>query len=191
MDKKELKKLFELIHPDLFGRPYIRELPDDEVFDEMILPLGEFDEHSYEKELGSDITFGFYTGDTNVLKKAIAKVDEGWTAFFTDIGRTYCGYIGGKIASFCVIEDMGEYDINGRLIKVGGPGCVGTLPEYRGRGIALTMVKQATQILKDEGFDISWIHYTGVAPWYEKLGYRVVLRWNRNGIIRRGDASGE
>ena len=179
----DFKKMFDLMYPGFFGMPYIRGLPDGEVFDEMALSLGGFDGHQYEKALDSDITFGFYTGDADELKKAVAKVDKGWEEYFGDTDRAYCGFIGGSIASFCIIEDMGGYDIGGTRVKVGGPGCVGTLPEYRNRGIALTMVKKATAILRDEGFDLSWIHYTGVAPWYGKLGYKVVLQWNKNGII--------
>ena len=38
-------------------------------------------------------------------------------------------------------------------------------------------------ILRQEGYDISYIHYTGVAPWYAKLGYRTFLRWTRNGFL--------
>lgn len=61
-------------------------------------------------------------------------------------------------------------------------GCVGTLPEYRDRGIGLTMVKHVTGILREEGYDYSYIHYTYLAPWYEKLGYKTVIKWGRNGI---------
>ena len=183
MEKKDFVKLFELMHPGFFDKPYIRELPDSETFDEMILPLAVFDGHIYVKTLDSSITFGFFSGETDELKKAVAQVDEGWVPLFGSGDRVYCGFIDGSIASFCLIDDMGEYSIDGSRIKVGGPGCVGTLPAYRNKGIALTMVKQATAILKGEGFDLSWIHYTGVAPWYEKLGYKTVLRWNKNGIV--------
>ncbi len=68
-------------------------------------------------------------------------------------------------------------------MKVGGPGCVGTLPEYRNKGIGLIMVKHVTQILKEEGYDYSYIHFTGVAPWYEKLGYKTTIRWTKNGVV--------
>lgn len=183
IDSIDFMKLFELMHPGFFDKPYIRELPDSEVFDEMILPLGAPDGQSYEKTLDSSITFGFFTGDIAELKNAVAQVDKDWADIFDGSQRVYCGFVGGKTASFCIIDDMGEYDSEIGRIKVGGPGCVGTLPEYRNKGIALTMIKRAGTILKNEGFDISWIHQTGVARWYEKLGYRVVLRWNRNGII--------
>ena len=39
------------------------------------------------------------------------------------------------------------------------------------------------QILKEEGYDYSYIHYTGVAPWYEKLGYQTFAKWNKNGVL--------
>ncbi len=64
-----------------------------------------------------------------------------------------------------------------------GPGCVGTLPQYRKQGIGLEMVRRATLLLKAEGFDLSWIHYTHLERWYGKLGYKTVLRWNREGLI--------
>lgn len=48
-------------------------------------------------------------------------------------------------------------------------------------GIGLTMVKNVPRILKDEGYDYSYIHYTGAALWYEKLGYQTSLKWNKNG----------
>ena len=75
------------------------------------------------------------------------------------------------------------HNINGRELKIGGPGCVGTLPEYRKKGIGLTMVKKVTEILKEEGYDYSYIHFTGVAPWYEKLGYETILKWNKHGLL--------
>ena len=58
-----------------------------------------------------------------------------------------------------------------------------TDPAYRRRGIGLEMVRRATGILKEKGYDISYIHYTGVAHWYAKLGYQTVLRWNGNGFL--------
>lgn len=103
--------------------------------------------------------------------------------FYNGKHRAYCGYVDGKIASFCLIEDMGEHVINGCKIKVGGPGCVGTLPEYRNKGIGMTMVKKVTQILKNEGYDCSYIHFTGVPLWYEKIGYKSSVKWNKNGVI--------
>lgn len=183
MDKQDYILLFNCLHPDFFEKESIRDMSEEFIFDEMILPLAEFDVHKYDKNLADNISFSFYDGDINELKKEVEKVDQQWVPYYDGKGRIYCGYIDGKVASFCLIEDMGSHSIDGCIIKIGGPGCVGTLPEYRDRGIGLTMVKHVTQILKEEGYDYSYIHYTGVASWYEKLGYKTSIKWNKNGII--------
>lgn len=183
MNKQEYISLLDRIYPDFFERDIVRGLPDELVFDEMILPLDEFDTHKYDKKLDDNVTFGFYEGDLDELKKEVERVVEYWVNSFGGKHRIYCGYIDGKVASFCLVENKGTYNIGGREFKIGGPGCVGTLPEYRNKGIGLTMVKNVTQILKDEGYNYSYIHFTGVAPWYEKLGYKTSVRWTKNGVI--------
>lgn len=183
MNRQDYILLFERMHPNFFEQDYIRAMPKEYVFDEMVLPLDEFDERAYEKELGDGVSFGFYDGDIDELKSAVASVDEDWVQYFDADRRIYCGFIDGKVASFCTVDDLGAHDIGGRTVKVGGPGCVGTVPEYRDRGIGLTMVKRVTKLLKDEGCDYSYIHYTYVAPWYAKLGYRTSIRWNSGGIV--------
>ena len=149
----------------------------------MVLFVDEFEPDIYHKKLDEHISFGCFEGDLADLKKEVAKVVEDWVDFYNGKHRAYCGYVDGKIASFCLIEDMGEHVINGCKIKVGGPGCVGTLPAYRDKGIGLTMVKKVTQILKNEGYDCSYIHFTGVPSWYEKIGYKSSVKWNKNGVI--------
>ena len=62
--------------------------------------------------------------------------------------------------------------------------CVGTVPEYRRQGIGLKMVQNVTQILKEKGYALGYIHYTGVGHWYAKLGYQTLVKWNSGGIIR-------
>ncbi|MCM1166773.1 MAG: GNAT family N-acetyltransferase [Lachnospiraceae bacterium] len=181
MDKRDFTALFNALHPNFFESAHIRALPEEYVFEEMILPLDEFDPSVYERRLDG-VSFGFYGGGLDELRAAVAKVDGDWLQYFNETDCVFCGLVEGKIASFCHIYDMGEHSVNGRNLKIGVPGCVGTVPEYRNKGIGLTMVKCATQILKDEGCDISYIHYTGVAQWYAKLGYRTAIRWNRKGI---------
>ena len=183
MTTQEYITLFYQIKPGFFERDYIRNRKDENIFDEMILSLKDFDKSKYSKQFGEEISFGFYEGDLDELKSQIKKVDEGWPEFFDGNQKIYCGYIDGKVASFCLIEDFGNYEIDGVMSKVGGPGCVGTVPEFRDRGIGLTMVNYATQILKDLGYDYSYIHYTYVPGWYAKLGYKTILRWNKNGIV--------
>ena len=183
MNKQDYILLFKSIYPGHFESEVVRGLPDNLVFEEMILSLSALDIHKYEKKLNNNITFGFYDGDIDELKNNVKKVVEYWVGFFSSNDRIYCGYIDGKIASFCRVEDMGAYIISGNEIRIGGPGCVGTLSEYRNRGIGLTMVKNVTQILKEEGFDYSYIHFTGIPAWYEKLGYKTSIKWNKKGTI--------
>ncbi len=183
MNKQESVELFTQLHPNFFESESIRGLPEEWIYDEMVLPLDEFDPGKYDKKLADNVSFGIYAGDLGELKAAVAAVDDDWVQYFTEGQRFYCGYVDGKIASFCMIADEGLHRLNGRTVKVGGPGCVGTVPEYRNRGVGLTMVQRVTQILKDEGYDYSYIHYTAVASWYERLGYRTSIRWTRNGIL--------
>lgn len=182
MDKQGNILLFERIYPNFFESDTIRSLPEGLFFDEMLLPLSEFDIRKYDKYPEGNISFGFYEGCLDEIKKAAGKVDRDWAQLFDGINRIYCGFKDGNITSFCLVDDMGTHDINGQRLKIGGPGCVGTLPEYRCKGIGLTMVRNVTQILKEEGYDYSYIHFTGVAPWYAKLGYKTAVTWSRNGV---------
>lgn len=150
----------------------------------MFLSLESFQESDFEIPVSSEVTFGYYMGESEPLLEAVGQVEKGWPSFFTENSLVYCAYVDGEIASFCLIEDMGTYRIDGKTIKVGGPGCVGTVPKFRRRGIGLSMVSKATSILKEKGYDYSYIHYTGVASWYAKLGYRTEIRWGKNGILQ-------
>ncbi len=141
--------------------------------DEMLLRLADFDYDSC--ELHGDADYGWYEGDLATLHRAVASVEEDWVKLFGEDERVYVGMVNGEIASFCqVAADARVYlaDMHGR---VGMPGCVGTVPEYRRKGIGLEMVARVTQYLKEQGMDISYIFYTGVAKWYEKLGYRTFM----------------
>ena len=175
--------VFNETHPGFFDRDYVKRVADDEPASEMFMGLENIDACSYEKSLPADITFGYYEGDTEELKAAVEKVIPHWVPLFTENSMVYCGFADGKIASFCMIENFGEHMIGGRICRIGGPGCVGTVPEYRNRGIGLTMVRNVTRILREEEFDYSYIHYTYETAWYGKLGYRTVLRWNGKGFV--------
>lgn len=184
MEKQEAIALFHSMHPGFFERDYIRSITEDSwTFDEMILRLDEFESNRYEKELDASITFGYFDGEHSELLKIVEQVNSGWPPYYTEDCRVFCGYLDGKAVSFCIVEDMGIHNVGGQACKIGGPGCVGTLPEYRDRGIGLMMVQKVTQILKEEGYDYSYIHYTHVAQWYAKLGYETVLQWTKNGIL--------
>ena len=166
-----------------FATEQIRSMNEEWNYEEMILRLDEFDPNAYRKTFDSNISFGIFQGSMNELHAAVEKVVAEWLDFYHEKSRVYCGFVNGKIASFCIIEDMGEHLLDGNRIRIAGPGCVGTVPEYRNKGIGLMMVRDVTQILKEERYDLSYIHYTGVAPWYHRLGYRTILKWNKYGIL--------
>ena len=182
MKKQDAITLFHSMHPDFFAQECIQSLSEEWVYAEMLLRLEEFDANMYNKELDAGVTFGIYEGEHAKLLKAVEQVDPNWVEFFNEDDEVFCGYYDDKIASFCIIAPMGTHMINGQAVKIGGPGCVGTLPEYRNLGIGLTMVKKATRILKEEGYDYSYIHYTAVESWYVKLGYERILKWTKNGF---------
>ena len=183
MDKQAYIVLFHQMHPGFFEQPDIRAIPEDRVFDEMILRLDTFNEHLYEKKLDGNVSFNYYRGDFDTLKEIVASIIPEWIPLYEHNRRVYCGYVGDKIACCCIIENWGTFEIDGQAIRIGGPGCVVTLPPYRNQGIGLTTISKVTQILKEEGYDYSYGHHTFFPHWCEKLGYRTILRWNKNGII--------
>lgn len=171
--------LFNQLHPGFFNIPHIRNLPEDGTWEELALFLSDFRPDALEIPVPDGITFGYYRGTLDALRAEVERVDEGWPRLFKEDTRVYCAFDGDHIASFCMLEDMGTFD----GLRVAGPGCVGTLPDYRRKGIGLKMVQNATALLAGEGYDVGYIHYTGVGPWYARLGYRTVLRWNRRGFV--------
>lgn len=176
-------QIFEEIFPGFFQNEGIKSLPEDAVYEEMFLELASCSAEEVNIQIPENVTFGFFKGDRTDLLSAVAKVDEDWIQFFGEHTRVFCAYAGDRLASFCILDDMGTHFAEGREWRVGGPGCVGTVPDCRRQGIGLSMVQQATRILKAEGYDLSFVHYTGVGNWYRKLGYKTELIWDRNGII--------
>lgn len=174
-------ELFDSMHPGFFEREYISRIPAEETYDEMLLCLRGFDYPAIPVPEG--VTFGYYKGSIDALRERVAMVNNSWTSIYREGSRVFCGFLNGEVVSFCLIEDMGEHEYSGQKLKIGGPGCVGTVPAFRKKGIGREMIRRATLILKDECYDVSYIHYTGVADWYAALGYRTILTWNRNGLL--------
>lgn len=170
--------LFNALHPGFFQEERIRSLPPEEVFEEQILDLHTFSPDAVKIACPEHITFGMYHGDLPSLRQAVALVDEDWVQYFSQGDSVYCAMDGDKVISFCLLDEFGEY----QGLRIAGPGCVGTVPSARGQGIGLKMVQNATQILKEQGFDFSYIHYTHVGRWYARLGYQTILRWSSQGI---------
>ncbi len=171
--------LFNSLHPGFFDQAHIRVLPPEEVFAEQVLDLSAFSPDAFSISFPAAVTFGTAGGAEASLRDAVRRVDGDGLQYFTRDQTAFCAFDGTKVVSFCILDDMGRHG----GLRFGGPGCVGTVPEYRRRGIGLETVRRATALLKREGFDRSWIHYTHVDRWYAKLGYETVLRWNSGGIL--------
>ena len=122
------------------------------------------------------VEFGFFEGDREELISAVNAVEPNWAKYYDGHEPAYCAFIDGKVVSFCQLSEFGEREIAGERVRVGGTGCVGTLPAFRRRGIGLKMVSLGTAILAARGFRYSYIHDTGVPDWYAKLGYKTIYR---------------
>ncbi len=143
--------------------------------DEMLMRLNDFsfDENAFRGHLSAG--YGWYHGDIGTLKKAVAEVNESWVQFFSADSNVYTAMVGGEIASFCIVDTDVKNYLSDAFGRVGMPGCVGTVPKFRDRGIGIEMVARVTQYLRESGMDISFIYYTGVADWYKRLGYEIFM----------------
>ena len=113
-------------------------------------------------------TAGFFRGTG--LNEAVSAVEADWVQYFDGVD-VFCGTVDGKIASFCIVDDDVECIFSDGS-KIGSVGCVGTVPEFRRRGIGLKMVELAARELYRRGCGKIFIHYTGVYDWYAKIGFR-------------------
>ena len=159
------RKMFNNMHPGFFDDSGIKGMPKDWTFSELIMDLRNDSPREVVPPCPENITFGEYKGDISQLKKAVYEVDEDWVQYFGEWSRVFCAFDRDKVVAFCILSDLGMQD----NLKVGGPGCVGTIPAYREKGIGLELVR--------------WIHYTHLENWYKKLGYKTVLKWNSDGIV--------
>ena len=180
MERVDYKAYFLSQHPDFFAREYVKNIPEGEAYEEMALDLKRFQPGDAPLPKPEGVSFGWYDGPNDALVQAVEKVEKAWVKYYGPESKgIYCAMKDGRVASFCTIEAMGEF----AGLRFAGPGCVGTVPEFRKQGIGLYMVRNATLILKDRGYDVSYIHYTGVGHWYARLGYETVLRWDKNGFV--------
>lgn len=124
-----------------------------------------------------DATFRFYN-DMEEIRSAVGKVDDDWVQFFDSSGEYFCGFDGsGRLISFCIVDDDVSCLISEDGVRTGSVGCVGTVPEARGKGAGLKMVSLALEELKRRGCGQCFIHQTHLEGWYGKLGARTVLKF--------------
>ncbi len=145
--------LFNTVKPGYFESEHIRKLPPEEIYEEQLMELKNFSPADLVIEYPANITFGMYEGEMEPLIEAVRSVEEGWVNCYHPGDTIYCAFDGDKIVSFCLLDDFGTY----KGLKIGGPGCVGTIPEYRKQGIGLKMVQNVTEIIRQRGYD-QWLN---------------------------------
>ncbi len=143
-------------------------------FNEMQLDLSRYSRSLFPPE---NVTFGFFEGNTEVLRHAVNEVDEEWVQYFDGGSEYLCGFAGGEIASFCIVDKEADCLLSDGSLKIGSVGCVGTVPKFRSRGIGLATVDCACDYLRKNGCDRVFIHYTHLDKWYGRLGAKVFQRF--------------
>lgn len=123
------------------------------------------------------ITFGFFEGDREELRKSVALVDDEWVQYFDDECPVFCAFEDGKPVGFTIMGYDDLCVLSGEGERVGSIGCVGVMPSVRKRGIGIAMAAHACTILKEIGCTRLFIHYTHLVNWYERLGCKTFLEY--------------
>jgi predicted N-acetyltransferase YhbS len=90
------------------------------------------------------------------------------------LGQTRIVEIGGRIVSHVRIFHR-QMLLRGVALPVGGIGSVATHPDYRRHGFATALLRDAIEQMERAGYALSFL-WTGLAPFYERLGWRVALQ---------------
>jgi GNAT superfamily N-acetyltransferase len=81
--------------------------------------------------------------------------------------------VDGAIASYLRIFDRRMW-LRGARLRAAGIGSVATHPDYRRRGLATALLRDTLALLHREGYHLSFLGTEVAAPFYEKLGWRIV-----------------
>ena len=149
-------------------------LCDDGPFAEMGMSLEGYTEKTAPIE---GVTYGFYNGPVEKIQAVVEQVDDTWVQYFQEDTPIFCAYLEGELVSFCIVGPNDDCPMALPGVRVGSIGCVGTLPQHRGRKIGLRMVDLATVYLREQGYHKGHIGYTGIDHWYAKLGYKTYARF--------------
>ena len=90
------------------------------------------------------------------------------------LGQTRIVEMDGRIVSHVRIFHR-QMLVRGVALPVGGVGSVATHPDYRRHGFATALLQDAIERMERAGYALSFL-WTGLAPFYERLGWRVVLQ---------------
>lgn len=90
----------------------------------------------------------------------------------------------GKIVSHVWVAERPVFYRGHAVLPMGGIGGVGTLPEYRGHGLATLLLQDAIAYMEGKGHAISML-FTGINPFYARLGWADFPEWRFRIKVRR------
>jgi len=77
--------------------------------------------------------------------------------------------VDGKIVSHIRVSER-KIHLGQAVVKLGGVGMVGTLPEYRRRGYASAVMQNTIAYMEEQGYDLSLL-FTSIQPFYMQFGW--------------------
>jgi GNAT superfamily N-acetyltransferase len=81
--------------------------------------------------------------------------------------------VDGAVVGYLRIFDRRMWLRDARL-RAAGIGSVATHPDYRRRGLATALLRDTLALLRREGYHLSFLGTEIAAPFYERLGWRIV-----------------
>lgn len=79
---------------------------------------------------------------------------------------------GGRVIGWVRIFRR-QMTIRGEFVAAGGLGQVAADAEARGSGVASALLRDAIEVMRDDGMAVSFL-FTGIPALYEQVGYRIV-----------------
>jgi ribosomal protein S18 acetylase RimI-like enzyme len=81
--------------------------------------------------------------------------------------------VDGAVVGYLRIFDRRMW-VRGARLSAAGIGSVATHPDYRRRGLATALLRDTLALLRRDGYHLSFLGTEIAAPFYERLGWRIV-----------------
>jgi predicted N-acetyltransferase YhbS len=81
--------------------------------------------------------------------------------------------VDGAVVGYLRVFDRRMW-LRGARLRAAGIGSVATHPDYRRRGLATALLRDTLALLRREGYHLSFLGTEIAAPFYERLGWRIV-----------------